>query len=53
MTVFVAAAPHWQWFCPHCDQSVSRYDKRRRQWRHLDAMQFKTLLDAEAAGPAP
>lgn len=47
VTVFVAADPEWQWTCPHCGQLVPRYDKRRRQWRHLDTMQFKTLLDAE------
>lgn len=47
VTVFVAADSEWQWTCPHCGQSVPRYDKRRRQWRHLDTMQFKTLLDAE------
>lgn len=47
VTVFVAAAQDWQWTCPHCGQPVPRYDKRRRQWRHLDTMQFKTLLDAE------
>lgn len=47
VTVFVAADPDWQWHCPHCGQPVPRYDKRRRQWRHLDTLQFKTLLDAE------
>lgn len=47
VTVFVAADPDAQWTCPHCGQPVPRYDKRRRQWRHLDTMQFKTLLEAE------
>jgi hypothetical protein len=41
VTVFVVAAPDWQWHCPHCGQPVSRYDKRHRQWRHL-AEQMRT-----------
>lgn len=33
--------------CPKCDQSCPGYDRRRRQWRHLDTCQFRTLLVAD------
>ena len=36
-----------QWCCPPCGQPAPRYDKRTRQWRHLDTMQFKTLREAD------
>lgn len=33
--------------CPECKQSLACYDHASaRQWRHLDTMQFKTLLHA-------
>jgi len=47
VTVSVSSDAGWQWVCPHCGQAVPRYDKRTRQWRHLDTMQFKTLLEAD------
>ena len=34
--------------CPECEQPCPVYDHREeREWRHLDTMQFKTLLVAE------
>ena len=33
--------------CPHCGQVSPRYDSRRRSWRHLDTMQFQTMLEAD------
>lgn len=33
--------------CPHCGQPAPRYDKRRRQWRHLDTCQFQTKVVAD------
>lgn len=47
VTVFVSSDADWQWCCPQCGRAAPRYDKRTRQWRHLDTMQFKTLLEAE------
>ena len=33
--------------CPKCGASCPGYDKRERQWRHLDTCQLKTILVAE------
>ena len=34
--------------CPECGQSCPHYDDREmREWRHLDTMQFETLLRCE------
>ena len=34
--------------CPECGQSCPHYDDRdMREWRHLDTMQFETLLRCE------
>jgi transposase len=33
--------------CPKCQSRVSRYDSRERRWRHLDTMQYRTLLVAD------
>jgi transposase len=32
--------------CPECGQSCGRYDTTERRWRHLDTMQFRTILVA-------
>lgn len=32
--------------CPQCDCPSPRYDRRRRQWRHLDTCQFQTRIVA-------
>lgn len=33
--------------CPDCGASCGRYDSRTRTWRHLDTMQYRTLLTAD------
>ncbi len=33
--------------CPKCSRHCPGYDKRQRQWRHLDTCQLKTVLVAE------
>ncbi len=33
--------------CPTCGASCPGYDKRERQWRHLDTCQLKTILVAD------
>lgn len=33
--------------CPHCGKPSPRYDHRERRWRHLDTMQFRTILQAD------
>jgi transposase len=35
--------------CPHCARACPRYDRApQRQWRHLDVMQFTTIIRAQA-----
>ena len=45
--VYVEQKPGTKLACPKCGTSCPGYDKRRRQWRHLDTCQLKTLLVAE------
>ena len=33
--------------CPECGESCPRYDSRERRWRHLDTMQYQTILVAD------
>lgn len=33
--------------CPECGTLCDRYDTRSRRWRHLDTMEFETLIVAE------
>jgi transposase len=33
--------------CPQCKAVCPRYDSRRRKWRHLDTMQFTTIVEAD------
>ncbi len=33
--------------CPECGAASSRYDSRRRRWRHLPTCQYKTILVAD------
>lgn len=33
--------------CPKCGEVCPGYDRRRREWRHLDTCQFKTILVAD------
>lgn len=33
--------------CPECEKQLACYDHTpQRKWRHLDTMQFKTMLNA-------
>jgi transposase len=47
VVVFVAFRSDAETTCPECGKSCPRYDVRRRSWRHLDTMQYKTILTAE------
>lgn len=33
--------------CPECGTQTSRYDSLERSWRHLDTMQYQTILTAK------
>ncbi len=33
--------------CPQCSKACPCYDHRRKEWRHLDTCQFKTILVAD------
>lgn len=41
------AAHSVQWCCPRCNKPSPRYDKRICRWRHLDTMQYHTILEAQ------
>ena len=47
VVVRVAMDPSRALQCPRCQAPCSRYDCRERRWRHLDTMQYRTLLVAE------
>lgn len=33
--------------CPVCNGHASIYDHQKRRWRHLDTMQFKTIIECD------
>src|SRR5208283_1566459 len=33
--------------CPVCQGQAAIYDHQKRRWRHLDTMQFKTIIECE------
>ena len=45
--VFVALRAGAPTLCPECRERCPRHDTRTRSWRHLDTMQYKTMLAAE------
>ena len=45
--VFVALRAGAPTPCPACRKRCPRHDTRTRSWRHLDTMQYKTMLVAE------
>ena len=45
--VFVEQESGTEVTCPKCGRVCSGYDKRTREWRHLDTCQYKTILVAE------
>jgi transposase len=44
--VFVQQVSGTEHSCPKCGATCSGYDKRHREWRHLDTCQYKTILVA-------
>jgi transposase len=46
VTVTVEAGPG-PYPCPECQEPVPGYDRKRRQWRHLDTCQFTTWIQAD------
>ena len=46
VTVKVTAA-EGSFVCPRCGEQCPGYDKRVQRWRHLDTMQYHTILEAE------
>jgi transposase len=47
VTIYVRIDSAIRLGCPRCQREAPRYDVRRRRWRHLDTMQFRTFVDAE------
>ncbi len=47
VVVSVAMDPDAVLLCPTCQSRGSRYDARERRWRHLDTMQYRTILVAD------
>lgn len=45
--VYVEYDAGYELLCPTCGCACAGYDKRTRQWRHLDTCQFKTILQAD------
>jgi transposase len=45
--IHVVRRPHPRLRCPECDRVCGGYDTRERRWRHLDTMQYRTILIAE------
>jgi transposase len=45
--IHVAQAPGSRLRCPECDTVCPGYDTRERRWRHLDTMQYRTLVIAQ------
>lgn len=45
--VTVVAREGARFACPECQAESPRHDHRRREWRHLDTCQFRTILVAD------
>jgi transposase len=45
--IFISFDEAAQMVCPVCGAPSGKYDSRKRTWRHLDTMQYRTLLTAE------
>lgn len=45
--VYVEYESGTEQLCPTCGTASPGYDKRRREWRHLDTCQYKTILIAD------
>jgi len=44
--IYAALRPGTRLHCPVCDGVRPGYDTRERRWRHLDTMQYRTVLIA-------
>jgi transposase len=42
--ISVEVEPGAKLICPICGQTCPGYDKRQRSWRHLDTMQYRTIV---------
>lgn len=45
--VQIGLPPKARLACPECGATCGRYDTRKRSWRHLDTMQYRTVLTAD------
>lgn len=45
--VFIEFNATYELPCPECGEACGGYDTRTRSWRHLDTMQYRTVLTAE------
>jgi len=45
--VFISFDERVEATCPECGKACGRHDTRTRTWRHLDTMQYRTLLTAD------
>jgi len=44
--IFVEVESRAKLCCPSCDRECPGYDARERSWRHLDTMQYRTIVIA-------
>jgi len=47
VVVFVEHDPGEAMACPQCGELGAGYDARKRRWRHLDTMQYRTVIVAD------
>ena len=45
--IYVVLTTRGRLRCPICQALCGRHDHRTRRWRHLDTMQYTTILEAE------
>jgi transposase len=45
--VYVEYEPDAKLCCPTCGASCTRYDTRKKTWRHLDTCQYQTIVHCE------
>ena len=45
--IHIGLSPKKRLACPECGAICGRYDSRTRSWRHLDTMQYRTVLTAD------
>jgi transposase len=47
VTVKLSFDKEYRFVCPQCSKEAPRYDRIRRQWRHLDTCQFETIIEGD------